>query len=109
MSIHFDYDPITGVTQYYDYDPVTDSHSITSMQNLDAFMEALKQKRNNPEAWAKGVKEEWAHYASIPPVIEMELRKKGIDIFNPHQTKELIKEINTNYPFLKATSAHHGY
>ena len=91
MSILFDYDATTGVTQYYDYDPVKDEHRMTSVQDLDAFMEALKQKRNNPEAWAKGVKQEWAHYASIPPVIEMELRKKGIDIFNPHQTKELIK------------------
>jgi hypothetical protein len=108
MSILFDYDQLTGVTQYYDYDPVKDEHRMTSVQDLDVFMEALKQKRNNPEAWAKGVKEEWAHYASIPPVIEMELRKKGIDIFNPHQTKEMIKEINTNYPFLKATTAKHG-
>lgn len=108
MSILFDYDATTGITQYYDYDPVKDEHRMTSVQDLDAFMEALKQKRNNPEAWAKGVKEEWAHYASIPPVIEMELRKKGIDIFNPHQTKEMIKEINTNYPFLKATTAKHG-
>lgn len=107
MSILFDYDETTGVTQYYDYDPVKDEHRMTSVQNLDAFMEALKQKRNNPEAWAKGVKQEWAHYASIPPVIEMELRKKGIDIFNPHQTKELIKEINANYPFLKVTTAKH--
>lgn len=107
MSILFDYDALTGVTQYYDYDPVNDAHSITSTQNIDAFLELLKQKRNDPEAWAKGVKQEWAHYASIPPVIEMALRKKGIDIFNPHQTKELIKEINTNYPFLKVTTAKH--
>lgn len=107
MSILFDYDELTGVTQYYDYDPVNDEHRMTSVQDLDGFMEMLKQKRNNPEAWANGVKQEWAHYASIPPVIEMELRKKGIDIFNPHQTKELIKEINTNYPFLKATTAKH--
>jgi len=40
--------------------------------------------------------------------VEMELKKKGIDIYNPHQTKELIKEINTNYPYLKTTTAKHG-
>lgn len=105
MSVFFDYDPNTGVTQTFDYDPVTEDVRLTSIQNLDTFFEAVKQKRDNPEAWAKGVKEEFAHYASIPPVIEMELLKQGIDIHNPHQTKELLKAINTKYPFLKVTTA----
>jgi hypothetical protein len=105
MSVFFDYDPNTGVTQTFDYDPVTEDVRLTSTQNLDTFFEAVKQKRDNPEAWAKGVKEEFAHYASIPPVIEMELLKQGIDIHNPHQTKELLKAINTKYPFLKVTTA----
>ena len=90
---------------FFDYDPVTEDVRLTSTQNLDTFFEAVKQKRDNPEAWAKGVKEEFAHYASIPPVIEMELLKQGIDIHNPHQTKELLRAINTKYPFLKVTTA----
>ena len=105
MSVFFDYDPTTGVTQTFDYDPVTEDVRLTSTQDLTAFFEAIKQKRDNPEAWAKGVKEEFAHYATIPPVIQMELMKKGIDIHNPNQTKELLKEINSSYPYLKATYA----
>jgi hypothetical protein len=105
MSVFFDYDPTTGVTQTFDYDPVTEDVRLTSTQDLTAFFEAIKQKRDNPEAWAKGVKEEFAHYATIPPVIQMELMKKGIDIHNPNQTKELLKEINSSYPYLKATTA----
>ncbi len=105
MSVFFDYDPNTGVTQTFDYDPVTEDVRLTSTQDLDNFFEQIKRKRDNPDAWAKGVKEEFAHYASIPPVIEMELLKQGIDIHNPHQTKELLKAINTKYPFLKVTTA----
>jgi hypothetical protein len=105
MSVFFDYDPNTGVTQTFDYDPVTEDVRLTSTQDLDVFFASVKAKRDNPEAWAKGVKEEFAHYASIPPVIEMELLKQGIDIHNPHQTKELMKAINTKYPFLKVTTA----
>ena len=108
MSILFDYDAETGVSQHFDYDPVKDQIHLTSSQDLTFLMEQLKQKRNNPEAWTKGVKQSWAHYATIPPVVELELKKKGIDINNPHQTKELLKEINTNYPFLKTTTAYHG-
>lgn len=105
MGVLFDYDPNTGVTQTFDYDPVTEDVRLTSTQDLDAFFAAIKAKRDNPDAWKQGVKEEWAHYASIPPVIEMELMKQGIDIHNPHQTKELIHAINTKYPYLKVTTA----
>ncbi len=33
-----------------------------------------------------------------------DVKQKGIDIYNPNQTKELIKEINENYPYLKLTT-----
>jgi hypothetical protein len=103
MPVFFDHDPVTGVTQTYDYDPTTDSHLITSHQDLSTFLDIMQRKRNDPDAWKKGVKESWAHYASIPPVIEMAMRKKGIDIHEPTHTKLILKEINEHYPFLKAT------
>jgi hypothetical protein len=108
MAILFDKDPLTGLTQYYDYDPLKDEHQIHTVQDPTALIEQLKQIRNNPEAWNKGVKESWAHYASIPPIVEMQLKAKGIDIYNKDQTKELLKEINENYPFLKTTTKKHG-
>jgi len=36
--------------------------------------------------------------------VELQLKQKGIDMYNPSQTKELIKEINENYPYLKLTT-----
>jgi len=108
MSILFDKDPVTGITQYFDYDPTKDEYQITSVQDPTSLLEKLKQVRNNPDIWQKSVKESWAHYASIPPVVEMQLKAKGIDIYNKDQTKELMKEINTNYPWLKTTTKRHG-
>lgn len=107
MPVLFDYDPVTGISQHFDYDPVSEQIHLTSSQDLTFFLEELKQKRNNPEAWKKGIKESWAHYASVPPVIEMELLKKGLSLSNPDQYKEIFREINTNYPFLKTTTAYH--
>lgn len=106
--IYFDHDSVTGVTQFYSYDPMKDEHSITSTQDVSKFLEEMKRRRDNPDYWKRGVKEEFAHYASIPAVVEMELRKKGIDLYNGHQTKEIIREIETNYPWLKATEARIG-
>ena len=103
--LYFDHDPITGVTQYYSYDPMTDEHSLTSVQDVSALLDEMKRRRDDPEYWKKGVKEEFAHYATIPAVVEMQLRKKGLDIYNGHQTKEIIREIEQNFPFCKSTTA----
>jgi len=103
MPVFFDHDPITGVTQTYDYDPLTDTHAITSHQDLSGFLENMKRLRDNPDHWRRGAKEDFAHYATIPPVIEMEMRKKGINIHDSTHTKRLLNEINTAYPYLKAT------
>jgi hypothetical protein len=103
MPVFFDHDEVTGVTQTYDYDPVTDSHHITSHQDLTGFLDNMQRLRNDPDHWKRGVKEEWAHYATIPPIVELSLKKKGIDIHNSAHTKRLLNEINHNYPYLKAT------
>lgn len=103
--LFFDHDPVTGVTQHYSYDPLKDEHSITSVQDLSGFLDEMKKRRDDPDYWKKGVKEEFAHYASIPAVVEMQLRKKGIDIYDQTQTKAIVREIETNYPWLKTTTA----
>jgi hypothetical protein len=108
MAIYFDHDPLTGVVQFYDYDPVTDKHSITSVQDVSGFLDEMKRRRDDPEYWKKGVKEEFAHYATIPAIVEIELRKKGLDIYNRDQTKEIVREIEQNYPFCKTTVARVG-
>jgi hypothetical protein len=104
MPILFDHNSVTGVSQYFDYDPAKDTYYLTSTQDLSGMLDKIKQSRDNPDVWGKGVKEEWAHFASIPPVVEMQLKQKGIDIYNPDHTKAMIKEINENYPYLKLTT-----
>src|SRR6185503_3548553 len=108
MSLLFDHDAVTGVTQYFDYDPVNDNFSITSVQDVKPLLDHLQELRNNPNYSQRGIKHDWWHYATIPSVVEMELKKKGIDIYNKHQTKEIIKEINMNYPWLRATDKRHA-
>jgi hypothetical protein len=44
MSVFFDFNPDTGVTQTFDYDPVTEDVHLTSHQNLDLFFEQVKSK-----------------------------------------------------------------
>lgn len=93
----------TGDTKtYFDMDELTGKVQITTEQDLTQFLERMKQmRRDSAERWTKGVREEWLHYASIPSVVIMELRNKGIDVFNPEDEKKVLSEINRNYPHLK--------
>lgn len=108
MAILFDHDHLTGVSQYFDYDPLKDEVSLTSVQDISGFMDHLQRLRNDEEYSKKGMKQDWWHYASIPAIVEIELRKKGIDIYDKNATKRIIKEINENYPWLRATSKRHA-
>ena len=33
--------------------------------------------------------------------------QKGIKMFDPNHAKEVFREVNTNYPYLKTTHKHH--
>lgn len=111
MSKFFDYDPVKGVTEYFDYDEESETAKITYVQDIQPLLDWCKTNRNDGDVWKHGVKESWALYAKIPAVVQIELRKKGIDINNPNHSEAVFKEINQNYPYLKCTAktvkAHH--
>ena len=103
MSEFFDYNHNNGMR--YDTEQDNDKIIIHSSQDVAPIIEHMARKRNNE---GNGIKRGMWHYCSIPTTVELELRQKGINIYNKHQTKELLKEINTNYPHLKATRMKHA-
>jgi hypothetical protein len=100
----FDYDPLTGVTHYTEQQG--DTTIVYTEQDLTPLIERNK-KIANLGLKDKGIKEGWFHYCDIPPVVELALRKKGINIHDPSHGKAMFKEINANYPYLKLTHKHH--
>jgi hypothetical protein len=104
MSKFFDYQPHTGITEYFDYDEMTGQATITYEQDVSSLLKWAQENRDNPDVWRKGVKESWALYAKIPAIVQIELRKKGIDVNNPDHADAVFREINRNYPALKCTT-----
>lgn len=107
MPILFDFNPDSGVTETFDYDPITDQVAITATQDVSAFLDHMQALRNDPSLSQKGMKEEWWHYCSIPEVVEIALRNKGLKLEDKNHTKAILQEINANYPYLKATDKWH--
>lgn len=102
----FDYDPVTGVTEYYEETPDGQAH-IHSYQDVEPAMDAAQRLRNagsTDEAWKKTG---WTMYASLPPVIVAHMLKRGINVFDQNDLPRVIKEVNTTYANFKTTYKHH--
>ena len=104
MSKFLDYNPDKGVWHEEDYDHTTDTYVVHTKQDVQPVLDYTSALRNSGEHDKVG---DFNRYAMIPAHVEIALRKKGINIYNKYQTKELLKEINQNYPYLKVTNLHH--
>ena len=108
----FDYSPDKGVVEMWDYDQMTGKAYVRHSGDHEAFFRRNAEARNTGSC-DKGIMEngqEFHWYCSIPPVVQIELRTKGIDIYSkdPAMIKRMFAEINQNYPLLKMTDKHHG-
>lgn len=75
---------------------------IKKTQDCNPTLDYCENKRNNEIQNSKV--EEFKHYASIPPIIAEKLITKGINIFDKNCMKDLQREIDINYPYLKTTN-----
>ena len=101
----FDYDPVSGVTEYVEFHG--DTFSITSEQDVEPVLDFCKTMANTGGAEDNFRGEGWL-YAAIPPVVQAQLFKKGVNIMDPNDNKRLLEEINTNYVYCKTTHRHHS-
>jgi len=111
MPEFFDYDPHKGVRTTYDYDNSNGNALFYQDQDLEGYF-AMTAEARNTDRMRKGMMDggrELHMYASIPEVVQIELRNKGIDIYSkdPTMIRRMFKEINTNYPMCKVTNRSH--
>ena len=74
MKKLLDTDPITGIRHVFHYDEMTDEAAITAEQDVSDVIESNKRAYND-SAQRHG---EWTRVASIPMVVYLDLKKKGI-------------------------------
>lgn len=106
MAEFFDYDPHLGLRYETEYDHATDKITVNSYQDVQQYVDFATEVRNSNVA-DKGIKNDVWKYCTIPTIVQMQMKQKGIDIYNRDHQKAMIKEINTNYPHLKYTRLHH--
>lgn len=104
MPKFLDYNSARGTWYEEDYDHASDKVIVHTKQDVQPVLDLAKEERNSGINDKVG---DFSRYAIIPAHVEVALRQKGINIYNKHQTKELLREINQNYPHLKTTNLKH--
>lgn len=102
----FDYDPLTGIHEYYEMDADGNIH-IHSYQNVEPVMDFAKSLANSglpDEGWKKNG---WTMYAIIPAIVQGALLKKGINFMDPNDIGRVVHEMNTTYSAFKTTHKRH--
>jgi len=104
MSKFFEYDPVTGIgeTQVWDDGVVT----VHQQQDVTELIDQCKNKAN----WGltdQGIRQNFWHYAELPMTEVLNLRQKGIDIFDKNCTKAMLQAINCDLPAFKVTQKTH--
>jgi hypothetical protein len=101
-----DYNPDTGITYYTDYDEITNRMHWFAESDVSPLLDHCAKLRNES---VHTVKDEFFHYAKLPPIVQLQLLKKGINVFSndPTEAKRARQEIEVNYPLLKTSYAKH--
>lgn len=108
MSEFFDYRPDTGITEYFEYEEDTGIARIHSVQDVEPLLRQCAEIRAHEVARRKLKADDYmVLHAQIPAVVIMELRNKGIDIFDQNDGPRLMKELETTYKHLKCSPFKH--
>jgi len=104
MREFFDYNPNTGETEYLEF--ADGKFHITTEQDVQPYLDYAAELRNTQVTDGNFRKEGWL-YAIIPPVVQAQMFKRGINLLDKNDAKKVVKDINQNYPWLKCTHRHH--
>lgn len=108
MSDFFEIDPISGIRTDFKWSENDQEYTLLRSADVEPVLEAAKIARNEGGLNREDIKRNWWHYASIPPIVQLQLRAKGINIHDKDHQDRMIAEINTNYPHLKMTTGKMG-
>lgn len=101
-----DYNPDTGMTYYTEFLEESQETRLTYEADVTPLLDHCMRLRNEGIHTAK---DEMFHYAKIPPVVQVELLGKGLNIFSNDESvlKRIRQEIKSNYPYLRTSNDVH--
>lgn len=107
-----DFDPTTGVREWFHYDPMTGDVTIETTQDVAPILDENKALANDEEVTRRGIKNDMWKYASIPVVVQVRwLNEYGSQNWplRPGNEKLLFRLLNSpEWRYLKTTGKVHA-
>jgi hypothetical protein len=87
-----------------------DRMTLTHEQDVQPILDRNKLAAADSDKTARGIKNDWWKYASVPAIVEIEwMQKFGVDLGNPQHKSKVFKLLNhPDYRYLKTTSKTHN-
>jgi len=106
MAKTSEWDPVNGTFVDVVDDPQTGGVFIHTHQDVKPSLDWAKKQRNSGNNDPGGARDnsDLKNYATIYHGQIIAMREKGINVWDPSQTKEMIREIERNYPLCKVTN-----
>lgn len=108
MSDFTEIDPVSGIRSDFTWNENAQEYSILRSADVEPNLDHSKRMANDTDVSKQGIKQGWWQYASLPPIVIIQMRAKGIDVFNRDHQDRMFAEINTSYPHLKTTQGNQG-
>lgn len=108
MAEFFDYSPHTGIRTDTSWNDETGEMTLHRYADVEPVIEYSKGLSKDADVSKRGIKESWWLYAKLPPIVILQLRAKGINVFDKNDEKRMFAELNTNFAYLKCTTGNHG-
>ena len=108
MSEFFEYDPVTGIRTDMDFDALTGDVTLRRTANVESVLDFAKERAAAIGRDVEGMREGWWVYAYLPAIVMLQMRAKGINVFDRTHQKRMFAEINEHYPHLKCVNALEG-
>jgi hypothetical protein len=103
MKRLIDIDPLTRTKTYHEYDHSSGVTSIETVQDIQPFLERNKRLQNDTNFKRQGIKEDWYHFATLPNVFILKLKKEfNLDVFNDDDLPKIEKLLKgSEYKYLR--------
>lgn len=108
MAEFFEWNPITGIKTETEYNSETGELTLIRTADVESVVNFANKVRNEGGLNKEGIAEGWWAYASIPPIVQLQMLAKGIDISKEDHHARMFQEINEHYPHLKLTTGREG-
>lgn len=108
MSDFLEIDPVTGIRSDFKWNENDQEYTIERYADVEPVLDFAKAVSNEVGMNREDIKKGWWLYAKLPPIVILQMRAKGINVYDKNDQDRMYAEINSHYPHLKCTTGNVG-